>query len=108
MYGDILQTLLDEGRPFFARVPIYRTQSELATLASNLHLVALEMTRPNVAIYPTPGWMNCNFCHFRSACLALNAGADHEFILREEFRPRQAWESLEVDDTPVATETASA
>lgn len=101
-YGAFLDYLLLEGRPFFARVPIYRTQSELATLAHDLHLVALEMTRPNVAIYPTPSWMNCNFCHFRAPCLALNAGADYEFLLREEFQPRSQWETLEVDDAPIA------
>lgn len=103
-YGDILQTLLDRGNQFFARVPIYRTQSELAQLAKDLWTVALEMTRSSTPIYPSPSWMNCNFCHFRAPCLAMNAGADVEFILSQEFRPRAQWESLEFDDTPVATD----
>lgn len=103
-YEDILNELLEAGNKFFARVPIYRTANEINVLAYNLWLVSLEMTRSAVAIYPTPNWMNCNFCHFRAPCLAMNADADYEFLLQQEFQPRQAWESLEVDDTPIVVD----
>ncbi len=87
-YGEILDTLIQKGNTFFSRFPVYRTQVEIETLAENLHATALEMTRPTTVRYPTPGWMNCKFCHFRSPCLAMNAGADVEFMLEHEYRQR--------------------
>lgn len=88
-YGDLLQYLLDEGKPFFARIPIYRTPAEIGTLQQNLWITALEMVRPSTPLYPAPAWSNCNFCRFRPPCLALNSGADYEFILAEEFVQRE-------------------
>lgn len=88
-YKDILQHILDEGKPFFARIPIYRTPAEIHTLQYNLWITALEMVRPSTPLYPAPSWSSCGFCHFRSPCLALNSQADHEFILEEQYRPRE-------------------
>jgi hypothetical protein len=87
-YEDILQHLIAKGNTFFARVAIYRTPTEIQRLASNLWAVALEMTRESTIIYDAPGWLSCNFCHFRAPCLAMNAGADHEFLLEQEYRKR--------------------
>jgi hypothetical protein len=92
-YGDMLDYLLtpsEDVKPFFARVPVYRTQTEIETLAANLHATALEMTSPKTALYPAPGFMNCRFCHFLSPCLAMNSGSDHEFLLANEYRQRSA------------------
>jgi len=101
-YGDILQSLLEEGNQFFARVPIRRTQSELANLSRDLWTVSLEMTDPNVPVYPNESWLNCNFCHFRAPCLALNAGSDYEFLLEQEYQKRAkavSWRELEEDQS---------
>ena len=90
-YGDMLDYLLtpsDDVKPFFARWPVFRTKTEIDTLAANLHATALEMTRPQTVLYPTPGWMNCNFCHFRTTCLAMNAGSNFGDILTDEYRLR--------------------
>lgn len=88
-YKDILQHLLDEGKPFFARVPVYRTPAEIKTLQYNLWITALEMVRPRTPLYPAPSWMNCGFCRFRAPCLALNSEADYEFLLKEAYRQRE-------------------
>jgi len=87
-YGDILGALLAKGNTFFARVPIYRTRKEIATLSNYLWLTALEMTRQSTPLYPSPGWSSCNFCPFRSPCVAMNSGADWEMILESEFKSR--------------------
>lgn len=88
-YGGIIQHLLDEGKPFFARVPIYRTPEEIAELQKNLWITALEMVRPSTPLYPAPSWSNCSFCHFRPPCLAMNAQKDYQFILDEQYRQRE-------------------
>lgn len=93
-YGDFLSNMVTTGKPFFIRYPVYRTRMEIDTLAENLHATALEMTRKSTVLYPTPGWMNCNFCHFRGPCLAMNAGGDVPFLLDNEYRVRtdpNAW-----------------
>lgn len=95
-YGDIIQHLLDEPNKFFARVPVYRTANEIRQLAHDLWTVALEMTRATTPLYPTPNWMNCNFCHFRGPCLAFNAGADYQFMLQNEFQTKEVAKSFRV------------
>jgi hypothetical protein len=93
-YGPILQTLLDKGNTFFARVPVRRTDLEIDNLKRDLWTVALEMTHPQIPIYPNETWLNCNFCPFRAPCLTLNAGGDYEFLLKNEYQVRakaQSW-----------------
>lgn len=97
-YEEILDILLNKGNDFFRRVGIYRTANELKQIQKDLWSVGLEMTRSNVAIYPSPSWMNCNFCHFRAPCLAMNAGSDVDLILAQEYQPRQEWETLDVTE----------
>ncbi len=94
-YGDFIQKLIDKGNTFFTRVPIYRSQTELRNLRRDLWTVALEMTRPSTPIYPSPGWNNCNFCHFKAPCLQMNSGADPEFLFSREYQERQPWQTFD-------------
>jgi hypothetical protein len=87
-YGDMLNHLIEKGNTFFARAPVYRTPAEIEELQHNLWITGLEMVRPKTPLYPAPAWFNCSFCHFRAPCLAMNAGADYQFILDNEFRER--------------------
>lgn len=88
-YGEILQHLRDKGNQFFSRTIIRRTPAEIDELVSNLHTVALEMTRDSTPMYPSPSWTNCTFCRFQAPCLAYNSGADYDSILASEFRERK-------------------
>lgn len=94
-YRDILNILLEKGNTFFARHAVYRTPHELEQLATDLHTVALEMTRSDVPLYPTPSWLNCKFCSFRAPCMMMNAGGDVSLILQEEYRERGKWDPME-------------
>jgi len=100
-YGDILETLVEKGNQFFARIPIRRSQTEIDNLAEDLWAVALEMTNPSTVLYPNESWLNCNFCAFRAPCLTLNAGGDYEFLLANEYQRREkavSWRMLEGDE----------
>ncbi len=88
LYRDILEHLKEKGNSFFSRTVIRRTEAEIAELAKNLRITALEMVRPSTVLYPAPNWSNCTFCRFRAPCLAMNSGHDYEMILDHEYRKR--------------------
>jgi hypothetical protein len=93
-YGDTLAMLLDNEQKFFMRFPVYRTPYEVKMLMQGVYWTAVEMTRPSTYIYPSPSWLNCNFCSFRAPCLAMNAGSDYQVLLDAEFQKRDASKSL--------------
>ncbi len=97
-YGDMLSFLISKGNSFFSRTPVYRTRVEIDALAENIYHAAMEMVNEKTPLYPTPSWLNCGFCQFRSACLMMNAGGDVDFLLQSEFRqrgPSVSWRSVE-------------
>jgi hypothetical protein len=91
-YADILTVLEEKGNTFFSRYEVRRTQRELQETVEYLIQTAREMLDPDTPLYPNPSWMNCNFCHFRSPCLMMNAGGDVEFVLNEEYQKRVAYD----------------
>lgn len=87
-FGDILDDLRPNEYKFFLRYPVYKSEKEIASTLEGIYYTGMEMTDPTTKIYPSPGWMTCNFCNFKSPCLAMNAGSDYEVLLQEEYRPR--------------------
>lgn len=84
-YGDFMASLIENESKYFQRFPVYRSATELKMLMQNIYHTASEMVDPNLKIYPAPSWLNCNFCSFRSPCLAMNAGSNYEVLLEAEF-----------------------
>jgi hypothetical protein len=95
-YGATLERLQLDGKPYFARLPVRRTQMELGNLAGEIHHIALQMANPNSRITAQGAALFnvCTRCQFRAPCLAMNAGADYQYILSSEYRPRRRWDSL--------------
>lgn len=85
-YGDILAALLENNGKFFSRYPVYRSTYELDMLMNGIYHTAMEMLNRNLPLYPAPSWLNCNFCSFRSPCLAMNANGNYQLLLDEEFK----------------------
>lgn len=106
-YGGFLKHLLDSKKDFFRRVPIRRTPNELASLGREIHMIALEMSRPEVPIYANGAavWRACDNCPFKAPCLAMNAGADFGQILSQEYRSRRRWDPLEGEEFSNGTES---
>ena len=94
MYGDMHETLAPNARKFFMRYPVYKSDSEIKMLMQGVYNTGREMINSRTRIYPAPGWLSCNFCHFKSPCLAMNAGSDYEVLLREEYQPRISFTSM--------------
>jgi len=93
VYADFLNLLVDKGNTFFLRMPVRRTEGEIEQLRKDIHLISLEMSRPNVHIYPHPNWAHCGRCPFRSPCLMMNGGGNYQAILEAEFQPRTFWDA---------------
>lgn len=94
-YDNFLEWLKDEGPRYYSRKQVYRNESELANVGRNLYLQALDITDPNLRIYPSPGRFACSFCAFRQPCLGTNRDEDVEYMLLSNFERRSPryWET---------------
>jgi len=94
-YGPYLDYLLDEENQYkwFARIPVRRTQLQLQIAEDELYTIAEEMVN-NPMIYPSPSWINCNWCMFKEPCMRKSKGEDDSVILKNEFQPRREWDPM--------------
>lgn len=99
-YGETIEALKENDGKFFRRWPVYRSEYEINMLMENVYHTAMEMVNPDIATYPAPSWLNCNFCQFRSPCLAMNAGGDYGVLLRAEYQKRESAISMRPDGEP--------
>lgn len=89
-FGDILASLAENEQKYFIRWPIYKSDLQIRNVMAGVHETAKEMLNPKTPLYPAPGWLNCNFCLFKSPCHTKDMGGDYEILLAEEYRPRIA------------------
>jgi len=87
-YGDMIMSLQENEYKYFLRYPIYKSDAEVRNVMEGVFHTAKEMLNPRTVAYPAPGWLACNFCHFKGPCLAKNMGQDYEILLSEEYRSR--------------------
>jgi len=97
-YGDILQSLRDKETTYFMRYPVYRTPLEIKNLMVNIYWTACEMIKPNVKLYPSPGWLACTFCTFKSPCVTMNAGGNFQALIDSEYQLRVPFEPTLTED----------
>lgn len=88
-YDSHLAWLKEEGYRFENRRQIHRTVHELEEAGKNIYLEALDITDPNLRIYPSPGRYACAFCAFQQPCLGQNRGEDYEYSLETMFDKRE-------------------
>ncbi len=84
MYGEVLNTLLNQPNRFFRRVLVKRSKEQLQEMQRILYDVARDMTNPKVAIYQSPGYF-CNNCIFSVPCVALSQGQPIDPILSAHY-----------------------
>jgi hypothetical protein len=93
-YGEVINGMSIGDNGFFARFPIRRSSYEIKMLADNLYYTAMEMIDPKTPMYPSPTFIQCNFCQFRAPCLAMSRGGNYEALLNAEFQKREKAESF--------------
>lgn len=110
-YIDILNEFASqesvEGDAFIRKDTVLRTDYERAMTERHIEAEACDMialalevgddlTSPR--LYPTPN-RDCSWeCPFRAVCIAMNEGADYEFLLEDSFRQRNR--SAEGEEAP--------
>ena len=72
----------------FRRTQILRTDAELAAFGARVALEALEMTDPDLPLYPNPSPDHCARCAYRAPCIAMNEDEDPEPVLTARYRTR--------------------
>jgi hypothetical protein len=87
LYDEVLQFFKAEGKQYFRRTPVIRNASEYDNLSIQIAWEAIDMLSDPIT-YPNPSKFACKWCMFRTPCLALNDGSDHEYILNTSFRKR--------------------
>lgn len=81
-----------QGNEFFRRTQVPRSRTELENFGSRLALEALDMTDPEVRLYPNPSKEICSNCAYRPPCIAMNEGSDSKIVLETSYRKRSGAE----------------
>lgn len=75
---------------FIQRRTTYRSKTFLDNVGKNLRMIAEEMLDNDIKIYPRfTGEIACVRCAFRAPCIAVEDGADAEFILDNNYEPNR-------------------
>ncbi len=82
------QRIKQEGNQLFRRTQIPRSRKELKNFGRQLALEALDMTNPDLRLYPNPSRENCGACAYVRPCIALNEGASAGRLLEAYYRKR--------------------
>lgn len=97
-YGDFLAYLQANNSRYFMRYPVYKTEFEIDGVVDNIKATAFEMLNPEIAVYPNPGWSTCQFCTFKSPCVALSMEGNYKALLESEYQVRQSHTSMRSED----------
>jgi hypothetical protein len=93
-YGSVFMNTPLGDNGFFLRYPVRRSEYEVKHLMENIYWTAMEMIDPKTVIYPSPNFVQCNFCAFRAPCMAKSRGTDYKALLAAEYQPRVKAESF--------------
>lgn len=80
-YDDMLNYLQAEGRKFYDRRQIPKTEAEVNSIEYNIGLEALDMLDKQIRLYPSANRFGCGFCAYREPCIAKNNKDDFEYTL---------------------------
>lgn len=75
---------------FFERHVIGINQSQVQWFLKRTYEMYRIISDRNLAIYPEPGQVKCNWCEFSDVCAEFMRGGDYKFILDNLFIKREA------------------
>lgn len=85
-YDEFIEWLRgDEVARYSCRHKKYKTMAELRNVHQNIYNEALDLTNPNLSIYPNAGPFNCQWCAYESPCLSQVRGDDFQYQLDTMF-----------------------
>lgn len=83
-YDEYIAWLEEFGPEFIKWFTVYKTPTQLATVAYDLAQQVIEMDM-KPAIYPNPGRMQCERCFFQEPCLERQSGGHYQDILNSSY-----------------------
>lgn len=89
LYDDYFEYLQSNENRVDERHQITRNEAELHEAWLNIYKEALEITRPNLLVYPAPGRFACNYCAFQDPCLSANRREDFQYNLDTMYDKRR-------------------
>lgn len=88
-YDEFLEYLKStEGPRYHLRHEVLRSEIELEEAGFNIYQEAMDLTNPNLRIYPSAGRFTCNGCAFREPCLMKNRREDYMYTLDTLFEKK--------------------
>ncbi len=97
-YRDILDELKKRGNEFFWRKRLIKSQQEIQEIGERIYQEYRDMCDPNLRIYPRPS-RDCMWkCDFREVCIAMNQGADYQYMLETMYEENDWSEGANEED----------
>lgn len=87
-YDEYIRWLREAGPVYHRRHQINRSKIELENAGRMIYLEALDITDPNLRLYPSPGRFSCKYCAFQAPCVATNRNEDVQVLLEELYDKR--------------------
>lgn len=84
-YDEYLEKLRKDPPKFHQRFPVIQSEAKLRNTLQNVSMEAMELTDPDLLIYPAPSKMNCSGCAFKSPCLGKFNDEDYLYTLKTMF-----------------------
>lgn len=79
----------NEREDLFLRTTIRKPQEELDEWGRHLTEQALEMSDPNIPIYPNRRWEGCSDCGYQTICTAQSRGEPVEDLIKLTYTTRE-------------------
>lgn len=90
LYDEFLVWLQGPEAPrYHQRFPVIQSDAKLENVLTNVAMEAMDITDPDLLIYPAPSKMNCSGCAFKAPCLGKFNDEDYIYTLQSLFEKKQ-------------------
>lgn len=90
LYDEYLAWLQSPEAPrYHQRFPIIQSDAKLKNILSNVSMEAMDITDPDLLIYPAPSKMNCSGCAFKAPCLGKMNDEDYIYTLESLYESKK-------------------
>ncbi len=89
LYDDYLKRLEETPPKFHQRFPVIQGEAKLKNVLKNVAMEAIEMTNPDVLLYPSPTKMNCQGCAYKAPCLGKYNDENYSYTLKTLFGKKE-------------------
>lgn len=87
-FSDSRKYIKQAGNETFRRTQIPKSRSEIANIRRQIALEALDITDPEIRLYPNPTEENCTACAYRKPCIAMNENVHVNEVLEAHYKKR--------------------